>query len=172
MHHDKIMEILRSFDPVVTPGSRVLVLGTMPGAMSLARQEYYGFRHNAFWRIMAALTGAVQVPEAYAEKVEMLRRAGIALWDVCRSCRREGSLDSNILDEAPNDIAALLTAYPLIRIVVFNGGPAHRLFKKHIGLPVIGEGREVLVMPSTSPANASYSFARKLDAWSELKKWL
>lgn len=166
------MEILRSFAPVVTPESRILVLGTMPGAMSLARQEYYGFPHNAFWRIMAALTGAPQVPEAYKERLEMLRTAGIALWDVCRSCRREGSLDSNILDEVPNDITALLASHSSIRVVAFNGGSAHRLFKKHIGLAAIGEGREVLVMPSTSPANASYSFDRKLAAWSEIKQWL
>lgn len=166
------MEILRSFAPVVTPESRILVLGTMPGAMSLAKQEYYGFPHNAFWRIMASLTATPQVPEAYEGRLEMLRTAGIALWDVCHSCRREGSLDSNILDEVPNDIAGLLSAHPSIRAVVFNGGPAHRLFKKHIGLNTIGEGREVLVMPSTSPANASYSFDRKLDAWSEIKKWL
>lgn len=166
------MEILRSFAPVVTPASRVLVLGTMPGVLSLAKQEYYGFPHNAFWRIMATLTGTPQVPEAYERRLEMLRTAGIALWDVCHSCRRKGSLDSNILDEVPNDIAGLLDSHPSIRAVVFNGGPAHRLFKKHIGLPVIGEGREVLVMPSTSPANASYSYERKLAAWSELKKWL
>lgn len=166
------MEILRSFAPVVTPESRILVLGTMPGAMSLAKQEYYGFPHNAFWRIMASLTGTPQVPEAYEGRLEMLRTAGIALWDVCHSCRREGSLDSNILDEVPNDITGLLSAHPSIRGVAFNGGPAHRLFKKHIGLNTIGEGREVLVMPSTSPANASWSFDRKLAAWSELKKWL
>lgn len=166
------MEILRSFAPVVTPESRILVLGTMPGAMSLAKQEYYGFPHNAFWRIMASLNGAPQVPAAYEGRLEMLCTSGIALWDVCHSCRREGSLDSNILDEVPNDIAGLLSAHPAIRAVAFNGGPAHRLFKKHIGLNTIGEGREVLVMPSTSPANASWSFDRKLDAWSEIKKWL
>lgn len=166
------MEILRSFAPVVTPRSRVLVLGTMPGVLSLAKQEYYGFPRNAFWRIMAFLTATPEVPEAYGKRLQMLRTAGIALWDVCHSCRREGSLDSNILDEVPNDIAGLLDSHPSIRAVVFNGGPAHRLFKKHIGFGAIGEGREVLVMPSTSPANASYSFDRKLAAWSELKKWL
>lgn len=166
------MEILRSFDPVITEESRVLVLGTMPGAMSLEKQQYYGFPHNAFWRIMAALTGCEPVPTAYGKRLEMLRRSGIALWDVCHSCRREGSLDSNICDEVPNDIAGLLADHPTIRAVAFNGGPAYRLFKKHIGLNVIGEGRETLVLPSTSPANASWSYERKLAAWSELKKWL
>lgn len=166
------MEFLHSFAPVTAPESRILILGTMPGAMSLAKQQYYGFPHNAFWRIMASLTGHGTVPERYDERLEMLHRAGIALWDVCHSCRREGSLDSRITDEAPNDIAGLLAAYPSIQAVVFNGGPAHRLFKKHIGLQAIGEGREVLVMPSTSPANASYSYERKLAAWSVLKKWL
>ncbi len=166
------MEILHSFAPVVTPTSRVLILGTMPGVASLAKQEYYGFPHNAFWRIMAALGGADGVPECYADKLALLRRTGIALWDVCHSCRRAGSLDSHIVDEAPNDIPALLTAHPSIRAVAFNGGPAFRLFKKHIGLDAIGEGRAVLTLPSTSPANASWSYERKLAAWSTLREWL
>lgn len=166
------MEILRSFAPVVTPESRVLVLGTMPGVMSLEKQQYYGFPHNAFWRIMASLTNSGEVPTNYDDRLEMLRNNRIALWDVCHTCRREGSLDSHICDEQPNDIAGLLTAYPVIRAVAFNGGPAFRLFKKHIGLNAIGEGRAVLQLPSTSPANASWSYARKLAAWTELKKWL
>lgn len=172
MSEDKIMKILRSFAPVVTPESRVLVLGTMPGVMSLEKQQYYGFPHNAFWRIMASLTGYGDVPEDYARRLDMLRRGGIALWDVCRSCRREGSLDSRICDEEPNDIAGLLADHPAIRAIAFNGGPAHRLFKKHIGLQAVGKGRAVLVLPSTSPANASWSYERKLAAWGELKHWL
>lgn len=166
------MEILHSFAPVVTPTSRVLILGTMPGAMSLAKQQYYGFPHNAFWRIMAALTGTPGVPDAYPERLAILRRHGIALWDVCHSCRRAGSLDSNICDEAPNDVPGLLAAHPTIRAVAFNGGPALRLFKRHIGLKAVGEGRALLALPSTSPANASWSYERKLAAWMELKQWL
>lgn len=102
----------------------------------------------------------------------MLHDTGIALWDVCRHCCRPGSLDSHISDEVPNDIPALLAEYPDIRAIAFNGQPACRLFKKHIGITAVGEGREVLVMPSTSPANASYSFDRKLALWSEIKKWI
>ena len=162
------MEILHSFDPVVTPASRILILGTMPGVASLRKQEYYGFPHNAFWRIIAALADHDTVPDVYEERLEMIRRGGMALWDVCHSCRRVGSLDSNILDEVPNDIVGLLDSHPSIRTVVFNGTPAHKLFKRHIGMKTL-EGREVLVMPSTSPANASWSYERKLAAWSVLK---
>ena len=165
------MEILHSFDPVVTPASRILILGTMPGVASLRKQEYYGFPHNAFWRIIAALTDHDTVPDVYEERLEMIRRGGMALWDVCHSCRRVGSLDSNILDEVPNDIVGLLDSHPSIQTVVFNGTPAHRLFKRHIGLKIL-EGRKVLVMPSTSPANASWSYERKLAAWSMLKTHL
>lgn len=165
------MKILYSFDPVVTDLSRVLILGTMPGVASLRKQEYYGFPHNAFWRIITALTGGEKVPEEYADRLEMIRRSGLALWDVCHSCRREGSLDSHITDEAPNDIGGLLTDYPQLRAVVFNGTPAFRLFKRHLGLATVGE-RAVLVMPSTSPANASWSFERKLEAWAELLRYL
>lgn len=169
---DKNTEILHSFAPVITAESRVLILGTMPGVASLEKQQYYGFPHNAFWRIMAALTGTPAVPERYDERLEMLRSHRIALWDVCRSCRREGSLDSNICEEIPNDIPGLLAAHPSIRTVAFNGGPAFRLFKRHIGLEGMGEGKEVLVLPSTSPANASWSYERKLAAWGELKRRL
>lgn len=165
------MKILYSFDPVVTDLSRVLILGTMPGVASLRKQEYYGFPHNAFWRIITALTGGEKVPEEYADRLEMIRRSGLALWDVCHSCRREGSLDSHITDEAPNDIGGLLTAHPQLRAVVFNGTPAFRLFKRHLGLATVGE-RAVLVMPSTSPANASWSFEQKLEAWAELLRYL
>lgn len=165
------MEILHSFAPVITSASRILILGTMPGVASLEKQQYYGFPHNAFWRIMAALTDTDPTPAIYAERLDMLRSHGIALWDVCHSCRRAGSLDSNICDERPNDIPGLLAAHPAIRAVAFNGGPAHRLFKRHIGLRTIGEGREVLVLPSTSPANASWSYERKLAAWAVLREW-
>lgn len=166
------MEILSSFAPISAPGSRILILGTMPGVASLLKGQYYGHPQNAFWPIIASLAGAAEVPERYEKRIEMLQGAGIALWDVCRSCRREGSLDSNICDETPNDIPGFLAAYPSIRAVAFNGGPAHRLFKRHIGLNAIGEGRTVVTLPSTSPANASWSFDRKLAAWSELKQWL
>lgn len=168
----KNMEILHGFAPVIAPASRILILGTMPGAMSLEKQQYYGFPYNAFWRIMAELTGTSPLPERYGERLAMLTGHGIALWDVCCTCRRAGSLDSNICDERPNDIPGLLAAHPTLRAVAFNGAPAHRLFKKHIGLTAIGEDREVFVLPSTSPANASWSYGRKLAAWSVLKRYL
>ena len=98
---------LSGFEPVVDGDCRVLVLGTMPGVASLQKQQYYGHPRNAFWPIMAALTEET-LPEEYQARKLMLLRHGIALWDVCQSCEREGSLDSNILCEHPNQIVPLL----------------------------------------------------------------
>ena len=98
---------LQSFGPIADKHSRVLVLGTMPGAMSLAKRQYYGHPRNAFWPIMARLCDR-ELPEDYALRKAMLLDAGIALWDVCGECEREGSLDSNICHEKPNRIDELL----------------------------------------------------------------
>lgn len=102
---------LQSFGPIADKHSRVLVLGTMPGAMSLAKRQYYGHPRNAFWPIMARLCDR-ELPEDYALRKAMLLDAGIALWDVCGECEREGSLDSNICHEKPNRIDELLRSYP------------------------------------------------------------
>lgn len=111
---------LSGFEPIVDGDCRVLVLGTMPGVASLQKQQYYGHPRNAFWPIMAALTEEA-LPEEYQARKLMLLRHGIALWDVCQSCEREGSLDSNILCEHPNPIVPLLKSTLSIRALAFNG---------------------------------------------------
>ena len=110
-------KIIYSFDPIVDDKSRVLILGTMPGVESLRKQEYYGHPRNAFWPIIAAACGR-ELPVSYVEKTAMLLDGGIALWDVCRGCEREGSLDSNIKAVKPNDINSLLLRYAKIKRVI------------------------------------------------------
>ena len=155
------MEILHSFAPVVTPTSRVLILGTMPGAMSLAKQQYYGFPHNAFWRIMAALTGTPGVPEAYPERLAMLRRHGIALWDVLAECTIEGASDASISGCVPNDIGGLLARAP-IEAVFCTGAKATELYTKHCEPQT---GVACVRLPSTSPANAAKSLEQLIEAY-------
>ena len=159
---------LQSFGPIADKHSRVLVLGTMPGAMSLAKRQYYGHPRNAFWPIMARLCDR-ELPEDYALRKAMLLDAGIALWDVCGECEREGSLDSNICHEKPNRINELLRSYPSIRAIAFNGQGAARLYRKHFG-PLASEYGP-LILPSTSPAHA-VAFDKKLDGWMRLRDLL
>ena len=152
--------LLQSLAPVAGPATRLLVLGSFPGVASLAAQQYYAHPRNHFWAILAALWGVDLPTLPYAARLAALRRHGLGLWDVHARCRREGSLDSAIEDAEPNDIAALARRLPRLEAIVHNGAESARAMRvtRAIGVPVYR-------LPSTSPANASWSFARKLAAW-------
>jgi hypoxanthine-DNA glycosylase len=149
--------------PIASAASRLIVLGSFPGAASLAAQQYYAHPRNQFWPILSALWGVDLVSQTYPQRVAELTRRGLALWDVYASCRREGSLDSAIEDAVPNDLAALPRRCPHLQAVAHNGGESarHMRVTQALGLPVYR-------LPSTSPANASWSFDRKLAAWREV----
>jgi len=162
--------LLEGLPPLGGRDARILVLGTMPGARSLAERRYYAHPQNAFWGIMAALYG-FEPRAPYAERVAALTAAGVAVWDVLRACRRVGSLDSAIdADTAvANDLPGFLAERPGLRLVAFNGANAEALFHRHVrprlhGLVLPSTRR----LPSTSPANARLRFAAKLDAWRAL----
>lgn len=155
---------ISSFPPIENPDARILILGTMPGAMSLAKQEYYAHKQNQFWKIMFSLFGQETVPELFSQKVQLLRENHIALWDVLQHCEREGSLDSNIKNQVENDIPSLLATHPKIKTIVFNGQQSHKFFLKKFGMI---KGIQYLVMPSTSPAH-TMKFENKRKAWSAL----
>lgn len=164
-----IAPLARGFPPVSTPDARVLVLGSLPGERSLEMQQYYAQPRNAFWAIMGELCGAWPALE-YAQRLECLTAAGIALWDVLAAGERRGSLDSAIVPSSivVNDFAAFFAAHPHIRFVAFNGTMASELYRRrvlpHLPPEVADLGSQRL--PSTSPANATYSYARKLEIWS------
>ena len=154
--------LARSFAPLVRPGCRALVLGSMPGVASLEAARYYAHPKNLFWPLMGELLGFSVVTD-YEGRCDALLRSGVALWDVLAECEREGSLDSRIAKgtERPNDIRGLLADHPSIGFVLCNGAKAASAFRKHIG-----EMRaELIALPSTSPANASVPLATKRDAW-------
>ena len=160
------MRHVQSFAPIETADARILILGSMPGEASLRAGQYYAHPRNLFWRIMGELLGT-DPGSPYEQRIQALKSARIALWDVLRSCRRKGSLDSNIDHESlvPNDFAAFFLNHPQITRVFFNGAKAEQCYRKHMQ-PVTGiESIEYLRLPSTSPANASLSYERKLDAW-------
>ena len=139
----------------------------MPGVISLEQQQYYAHPRNAFWPIMGELFGASPEME-YRQRLQQLADAGVVLWDVLKHCEREGSLDSAICRESEiiNDIPGLLKEHPGIETICFNGGKAWTTFRRNILPQLIDKKRYNLIqLPSTSPANASYSFARKLEVW-------
>lgn len=141
--------------------SRVLILGTMPGPMALEKSEYYGFPGNHFWKILPEILGE-PAPRNYAEKLALLRERRIALWDVIRSCTREGAADSAIRSAVPNDVPRLLKRYPGIHTVFLNGKTSEALYRRHFG-GVIRLAAHVL--PSTSPAHATVPYEKKREAW-------
>ena len=156
------------FAAVADHEARLLILGTLPGRVSLARREYYAQARNAFWPIMGALVGAApDLP--YPRRLERLVAARIALWDVCAAATRPGSLDSAIDPRSivANDFHAFFAAHPRIAIVCFNGAAAESLFRR-IVRPTLGAQPPRLEMrrlPSTSAAHAALSYERKLAAW-------
>jgi len=158
----------RSFEPVVLAGARVLILGSMPGAASLAARQYYAHPYNQFWPIVAQLLG-FDPALPYAERLTQLQRGGLALWDVLESCVRPGSLDSAIEHHSAvaNDIPGLLRRHPTITRLCCNGGTAYAALRRHFGAHPLLQSVEVRRLPSTSPANASWTRARKLAAWRE-----
>ncbi|MDM1514770.1 DNA-deoxyinosine glycosylase, partial [Myroides odoratimimus] len=123
---------IHSFKPVVFDEAKVLILGTMPSIKSLDFQEYYGNKQNVFWKILFSVFRE-EYSDVYKDKLDLLQRKGIALWDVLQSCERKSSLDSDITAEEANDIKGLLIEYPNIRTIVFSSQKARQYFDKYIG---------------------------------------
>ena len=157
---------LNGLGPVAGPGARLLILGSFPSEASLRAQQYYAHPRNHFWPILSTIWGleGQQALSAlpYAERLPVAMAHGVAIWDVYAGCEREGSLDSAIRCAQLNDLAALQRRLPTLRGIAHNGGESARHIKltQALGLPVCR-------LPSTSPANASWSFERKLAAWRE-----
>jgi hypoxanthine-DNA glycosylase len=156
--------VLTGLPPLVSPATRVLILGSFPGVRSLQAQEYYGHPQNQFWKILQAIwpgSHRIDYPSSYEFRSKWLLERSLGVWDVYASCEREGSLDSAIRNAVPNDIAAL--HLPQLQAIAHNGGESfkHARHTRTLGVPVYQ-------LPSTSPANASWSFERKLAAWREV----
>src|SRR5690349_18219495 len=125
------MPKVRSFPPIVSKKSEILILGTMPGVRSLERKQYYGHPQNRFWKFMFEITG-VPPTDNYFKRRRLLLNGRMALWDVLKHCERQGSLDENIQNPCANDFRRFFKKYPQIRAVIFNGGNAEKFYKKHV----------------------------------------
>jgi hypoxanthine-DNA glycosylase len=157
---------LHSFPYFANAATEILILGTMPGAISLAKQEYYANPRNHFWKIIYALFDGLQIPDDFEEKVKFLQSNKIGLWDVLENCERKGSLDIHIKNQKENDFEVLFNEFPSITKIIFNGKQTHAFFSKRFGQI---KGITYFVMPSTSPAN-TMSFENKLKIWSSCFK--
>jgi TDG/mug DNA glycosylase family protein len=159
---------IRGFAPIAGRGARILILGSMPGVASLKANQYYAHLQNGFWPIMGKLLG-FDPTLPYPRRTRALMAARIAVWDVLQSCEREGSLDSSIAAEVANDFAAFFRAHPALTHVYFNGAKAEACYRRHVE-PEVGGSLRYSHLPSTSPAHASLSMARKLAAWRAILK--
>lgn len=154
---------LEGLPPIADSDARLLLLGSFPGVASLNAGQYYGHPRNQFWPLLSALWQLDLLALPYPQRVDELRRHGLALWDVYATCRREGSLDSAIREPQPNDLAALVARLPALRGIAHNGGESARSQRITRAF-----GLQVHRLPSSSPANAGWSFERKLAAWREV----
>lgn len=160
-----------SFEPIADDKCKILILGTMPGVMSLKKQQYYGYDRNAFWRIMYGLFNRIP-DEDYGKRKAFMLQHNIAVWDVLMACEREGSSDGDIKDPVSNDFTALYKRYPNIKSVCFNGGPAGRLYRRYVkNYEKQEDEHSFYSFPSTSPAN-TIPFEKKLEQWRALLQLL
>ncbi len=161
MHH--------CFAPVTRPDSRILVLGSLPGAASLAAERYYAHPQNQFWRLIGAVIDRDLVPLPYDERLTVLLEAGIGLWDTVAAATRKGSLDADIRLQEASDLAALTATLLALKAVGFNGATAARIGRAQLAAV---SGPALIDLPSSSPAYASLPFAAKRDAWLALRAYL
>lgn len=164
MHIDK--QICKSFSPNVNEQSEILILGSMPGVKSLDEQQYYAHPQNRFWKLMGKLCNTENLSDlSYQNKLQILLKNKIALWDVIQSCNRDGSLDSNIQNETPNNIPELLKKFPKIKVICLNGNKSYSAFKKYF--PKLLVQYKCYKLPSTSPANARYKLEDLYNEWQQ-----
>lgn len=157
--------VKQSFPPILHFEATVLILGSLPGDRSIAHQQYYAHPQNRFWKVLFELAKE-KFSTDYKKRIDLLYKNNIALWDVCATAVRQGSMDTAILHEQPNTIHAALEEYTLLKKVCFNGQKAQKLYDKYFQrLPQISYH----TLPSTSPANAQFTLEKLVTAWSIVK---
>ena len=155
--------MIHPFEAVFDRYSSMLILGTFPSEKSRKYGFFYGHPQNRFWKLIALLTKSKKIPELMEEKIEILLKNNIALWDVIHSCDIKGSSDASITNVVPNDLSKILKCSNIQQIYA-NGEKAYRIYMKYCYKNI---GKDIIKLPSTSPANASYSLAKLKDEWEE-----
>jgi double-stranded uracil-DNA glycosylase len=161
--------MLQGFPPVSRKDTKTIILGSMPGKDSLAAGQYYAHSRNAFWPIMAEIYGASPALP-YGERLEVLLRNGVGLWDVIRNCQRKTSLDAHIKESTivVNDFVSFIQQHRQLRLICFNGAKGEQTFRRYVDNDLIPPSIDRIRLPSTSPANARMNFQQKLEAWREV----
>jgi hypoxanthine-DNA glycosylase len=161
--------MIQSFPPVFSPECSVLILGSMPSPVSLQKGQYYGHERNHFWALMADVLQQ-PMPQEYEKRTQTLLLCGVGLWDVIRSCERQGALDRDIRNEQPNDIADLIE-HSRVQLLAFNGTKAQSVYERHIVLP---RAVDTLLLPSSSPIPRRHikSLQDKLPMWRKIRDYL
>ncbi|QOY94052.1 DNA-deoxyinosine glycosylase [Massilia sp. UMI-21] len=154
---------LTGLAPVIDADVRILVLGSFPGAASLAAGQYYAHPRNQFWRLISAVMGEDLAALPYPERLPRLLAHHVGVWDVLAGCEREGSLDSAIRKPAANDFARLRVLCPQLETVGFNGQASGKFAPQFAA-----HGYRTVVLPSSSPAHMAMSFEQKLAVWRQL----
>lgn len=134
--------------PVIDDETKILILGTLPSDVSLAKGQYYANPSNDFWKLIGGVLNQNFGTLPYERKVETLNAQRIGLWDIYQNCIRPGSMDSDITEHELNDFKTLKKIAPRLRRVCFNGkkaGASENLLRDL--------GYLTLVLPSSSGAN-------------------
>ena len=161
------MRLQHEFQPIYDSRSKALILGSFPSVKSREQNFYYGHPRNRFWKLLAAICSE-DTPAATDQKIALCLKHGIALWDVIQSCDIEGSSDSSIKNVRVNDLSVILDNCD-IKCIFVNGSTAYNLFVKY---QQTRTGREAVRLPSTSPANAAWSFDRLFSEWSIIREYI
>ena len=149
--------------PVGARDARLLLLGSLPGDVSLAAQRYYAHPTNQFWRLLGAALGEELAGIDYAARLGRLAARGVALWDVVGSAERQGSLDGSIRGASANALADFAAAHPRLEAVGFNGQTSARIGRRALE----GRGLMLIDLPSSSAAYP-LAFADKAARWKSL----
>jgi TDG/mug DNA glycosylase family protein len=158
-----------AFAPVVNADTWVVILGSLPGDMSLAATRYYANPRNRFWHLTGAVIARPDLPALdYNERLAVLLAHGIGLWDAAASADRPGSLDSAIRNVQPAALAELITSLPQLRAVAFNGQTSAKIARPQL----TDAPFEQIDLPSSSPAHAAMPFAQKCQQWMGLRRFL
>ncbi len=157
--------ITQPFEPIFNKESRILILGSLPSVKSRDLGFYYGHQQNRFWKVIAGIYG-LEVPKSIEEKKDMLYKCKIAIWDVIESCDIKGSSDSSIKNAVVADFDKILESCNIEKIFA-NGKLTEKLYNK---FAKDKNGRDIILLPSTSPANAAYSLEKLISKWSVIKE--
>ena len=152
------------FKPIFDENSKILILGSFPSVVSRKFGFYYANPQNRFWRVLAQILNSPP-PVSTDEKIKFLLARGIAIYDAAICCEIKGSSDAKMTAVVPANLEPIFSGACIAQVLA-NGGKAHEICEKYLKTQILNAtGREPIKLPSTSPANANFSFERLIREW-------